>query len=145
MPTLPNDAYTRSPSVTGVSEAWLPLEWMSQSGTPRAASRCHRMRPVLKSRQTTAHAWVLLVGTPLALSSILAGVVGGSTAPPVIAVVRKMRLPHTTGDDQPLPGTLATHATFCVGPHADGSGPVPSPAPFAPLNRGQAAAGWLCG
>jgi hypothetical protein len=31
-----------------------------------------------------------------------------------VAAVRKMFRPHTTGDDQPTPGTSATHSTLSV-------------------------------
>src|SRR5262245_35852522 len=36
--------------------------------------------------------------------------IGGS----LVAAVMKTRLPHTTGEDQPTPGTSATHSTFSV-------------------------------
>jgi len=32
----------------------------------------------------------------------------------LVAAVRKTRFPHTTGEDQPTPGTSATHSTFSV-------------------------------
>jgi hypothetical protein len=32
----------------------------------------------------------------------------------------KILVPHTTGDDQPTPGTSATHSTFSVFDHVTG-------------------------
>jgi len=32
----------------------------------------------------------------------------------LVAAVKKTRFPHTTGEDQPTPGTSATHSTFSV-------------------------------
>ena len=60
----------------------------------------------------------------------------------LVAAVMKTRFPHTTGEDQPVPGTSVTHSTFSVfdqltgrfGFSAIGFEP-------GPLKRGHCAAG----
>src|SRR5262249_54012115 len=53
-PTLPKQAQTRSPSVTGVSEAGLFLMCRGASGLPANASRVQRTLPERASRQWTS-------------------------------------------------------------------------------------------
>src|SRR5882757_8864919 len=49
--------------------------------------------------------------------------------------VRKIRPPHTIGDDSPAP-TAAFHRTFWSGPKCTGGLPSPMPEEFGPLNWG---------
>src|SRR5688572_8921534 len=39
---------------------------------------------------------------------------GGFIGLSLVAAVMKTRFPHTTGEDQPVPGTSVTHSTFSV-------------------------------
>ena len=45
---------------------------------------------------------------------------GGFMGCSLVAAVMNTRVPHTTGDDQPTPGTSATHSTFSVLDHLTG-------------------------
>src|SRR4029450_7384299 len=61
------------------------------------------------------------------------------------AVVRNTRSPQTIGDDQPRPGTSATHATFSVVENVTGSvESSATPAPPGPRNCGQVGGGAAC-
>ena len=46
---------------------------------------------------------------------------GSSSSPSLMTVVRKMRSPQTTGDDQPSPGTGVFQTTFSVVLQVSGS------------------------
>ena len=63
-----------------------------------------------------------------------------------VTVVRKTRLPQTTGLDQPRPGTSVTHSTFSVALHVSGRSELSATAAFmvGPRKCGQLSpsAGW---
>ena len=62
----------------------------------------------------------------------------GLVTAPSTAVVRKIRLPHTTGDEWPRPGMGVFHSTFSDALQVSGR-PVSAetPWPFGPRNCGQ--------
>ena len=63
---------------------------------------------------------------------------GGFIRCSLVAAVMKTLLPHTTGDDQPTPGTSATHSTFSVFDHVTGRlGLSEIGFESGPRNRGQ--------
>ena len=63
---------------------------------------------------------------------------GGFIRCSLVAAVRKTLVPHTTGDDQPTPGTSATHSTFSVLDHLTGRlGLSETGFESGPRNRGQ--------
>ena len=95
-PRLPNEAYTRSPSVVTVADAGLFLPWVRSAG-PFGASACHSSRPSdrRKARIETRR-------------------------PRSRAVVRKMRSSHTMGEEWPRPGTGTFQRTFSVSDHRSG-------------------------
>src|SRR5688500_5355339 len=67
---------------------------------------------------------------------------GGFIRCSLVAAVMKTRVPHTTGDDQPTPGTSATHSTFSVLDHVTGRlGLSEIGFDSGPRNRGQRAVG----
>src|SRR5687768_8369434 len=74
---------------------------------------------------------------------------GGFMRCSLVAAVIRIRVPHTTGDDQPTPGTSATHSTFSVLDHVTGRlGWSETGFESGPRNRGQLVgvsrlAGWL--
>ena len=53
------------------------------------------------------------------------------------AVVRKIRSPHTTGDECPLPGTVAFHLMPSVSLHRRGAAPTAMPSAFGPRQYAQ--------
>src|SRR5687767_14656915 len=113
-PPEPNSAYTVCPSVTGVGVAYefFPsFRVVCWSKTFLS----HRTFPSAALRHSTRH------DTPR------------SPVP-----VKKIRSPHTTGDDHPSAGTGVFHATFSVADHLVGRFvSVEIPCPFGPRNRGQ--------
>src|ERR671912_3022021 len=63
---------------------------------------------------------------------------GGFIRCSLVAAVMKTFVPHTTGDDQPTPGTSATHSTFSVLDHETGRlGLSEIGLESGPRNRGQ--------
>src|SRR5262249_30197244 len=59
-------------------------------------------------------------------------------APCSVAVVRNRRSPHTTGEDQPTPGTSACQARFSLRLHVNGqSFSLETPWPVGPRKHGQ--------
>src|SRR5688572_16221071 len=63
---------------------------------------------------------------------------GGFIGCSLVAAVMKTRVPHVTGEDQPTPGTSATHSTFSVFDQVTGrSGLVETGFECGPRNRGQ--------
>ena len=55
-----------------------------------------------------------------------------------VAVVRNKRLPHTTGDDQPTPGTSTCQARFSLRLHVNGKPfSLEIPCPVGPRKHGQ--------
>ena len=63
---------------------------------------------------------------------------GGFIGCSLVAAVMKTLVPHTTGDDQPTPGTSATHSTFSVLDHLTGRlGLSETGFESGPRNRGQ--------
>src|SRR6266478_2369728 len=66
---------------------------------------------------------------------------GASGATVLIAEVRKMRSPQTTGDDQPLPGISTFQTTLRVALQVSGSpGSSATPVDCGPRNCGQESA-----
>src|SRR5436190_13465613 len=60
----------------------------------------------------------------------------------LVAAVRKTRFPHTTGEDQPVPGTSTTHSTFSVFDQLTGRfGFSETGFELGPRKRGHSAAG----
>src|SRR5579871_195492 len=55
------------------------------------------------------------------------------------AVVRKMRSPHTMGEEWPRPGTLAFHAICSSSLQCNGASPRAIPSSFGPRQWGQSA------
>src|SRR5207253_7264157 len=113
-PPLPKNDHTCNPSVTQVDDAC----WFSSCvgpGSPLETTCCQRSEPSRRLRQSSSR-W----------------------CPFSRVAVRKMRSPHTTGDDAPTPGSLVFQVKFLVDPHSVGrftSGECPSP--LGPRKRGQ--------
>ena len=113
LPSL-KTAYTCSPSVQGVGVAWEFLPSL-YPGTCSSTSVFHRIRPLAASRQRTWH-----------------------LRPSCSAAVRKIRSPHTMGDDQPSPGIGVFQATPWVAFHSSGRpDSVEMPCPVGPRKQGQ--------
>src|SRR5688572_18446558 len=72
-------------------------------------------------------------------------VVGSFHALPALtAEVRNILLSHTTGDDQPRPGTSTDHATFSVADHRSGNAaPSAIPSDSGPRNCGHRSPGFV--
>ena len=113
IPLLPNDAYTRVPSVLGVADAAL-FFWCSVSGVVSGFSVSHSSLPSARLKASI------------------------DTRPSPRAVVRKMRSFQTIGDECPRPGTVARQSTFSVLDQRSGyPESVASPCPLGPRHRGQ--------
>src|SRR5687768_5824598 len=70
---------------------------------------------------------------------------GGFIRCALVAAVMKTFVPHTTGDDQPTPGTSATHSTFSVLDQVTGRlGLSETGFESGPRKRGQLAVGSEC-
>src|SRR6185503_11165408 len=95
-PLLPNDAYTRTPSVAGVAEAWLFLGWRYSRVRSGGRNASQSILPSERRKQST------------------------ETRPSLYAVVRNTRSAQTIGDEWPRPGTGIFHSTFSVSDHRSG-------------------------
>lgn len=116
---MPKKATTRLPSVTGVGAAW-PVRADAISGHSSSISRVQRIRPVSRSRQSSAR-----------------------RKPPSQAVVRNTRSPQTIGDDVPSPGSCVFQRTFFSALHTAGNPCSRETAlPPGPRQRGQSSA-WM--
>src|SRR4030095_9594095 len=112
-PRPPNDTYTRSPSVTGVADAWPFLECVDPL-RPSGANASHRRIPSERRNART------------------------DSRLPSSAVVRITRSRQTIGEELPRPGTGVFQRTFWVADHVSGKVlPVTIPWPEGPPQRAQ--------
>src|SRR5258706_720199 len=109
-----NETYTSLPSVAGVLEANPFSRCLPSSGVVMT-TRCHRIAPDLRSRHTTVRS---------SLSSM--------------AVSRKIRSPHTIGDEWPRPGISVFQTTLLVALQWTGTfDSTLDPSPRGPRQHGQ--------
>src|SRR5688572_26453779 len=124
---VPNQAYTRWPSVTGLDVARLCFSWTSGRGPSDGTSYSHRFFPLALSNAETRK---VVVGVPVAMAPEAAPPRarspaaaasspctrrGPERATPVPSCdVTNTLFPHTIGDDMPIPRIEAFHAMFSV-------------------------------
>src|SRR5262249_34790006 len=119
---VPNHAYTRSPSVTGLGDARLCLSWTGCSG-PSASSRyCYSRRPSARLKASTrkktlspSDAVLLSDRSPAPAGSEPCDSRGPCRlAPDPSCEVTNTVLPQTIGDEAPTPASEAFQATLSV-------------------------------
>jgi len=121
------------PATAAEAPTGLPSHTMrSQRTDPSRASRLRSLKVWRRSAPTEAGC---TKGSP---SRTWGMAFAPGTTSPSMAVVRKRRFPHTTGEDSPRPGRAVFQRTFFVGLHSRGI-PAPSaiPWPWAPRHAGQ--------
>src|SRR5438876_3312281 len=124
MSALPKATYTASAVTAGVLTARFDFSWVRWS-TPNPKSCRHSSLPVARSKQSVSRAFL----------------------PPSTACdVTKTRLPKTTGELVPQPGSLADQAMFSVRLQRVGRFlPSATPSALGPRQRGQSVGGDCAG
>src|SRR5262245_22246671 len=113
---------------------------MAAGGLPLWTSFSHSGLPVLKSKHSTSQR-CSSVGSLPSRFSMYNPFLGAATFSSLTTVVRKIRLPATTGEDQPRLGISVDQTTFLVVSQLSGSVFASATPAFAPPRKeGQSSA-----